>query len=191
MAKGIPAAKRRGAVQGGDGRLGTVTITEPGMIRTVCLLLALSPGAATTAVAADPAPEIVRATSPAQPLGATHVARAIPEACVFLQGRFGAEAARYALAAVPKQRCAARATFLGVDGQDEEPGWILNDRIRIPRSDRADCVATIEVWRHPGKLADAKRDAQQRVRMYLDTDTAPVQQPRFRATLAVSDSCRS
>jgi hypothetical protein len=160
------------------------------MTRTFWLLLAFQVGVTSIATAADAIPEITRAVSPVQPVGAVHVARSIPEACVFLQGKFATDAVPYVLSAVPKQRCPARAKFLGVDVQDDEPGWILNDRIRVPRSDRADCIATIEIWRHPGQLALATRDAQQRVRMYLDTASAPVQQPRFRATLAVSDSCR-
>ena len=157
-------------------------------MRTFLLLLTLATASA-NALAADPAPEITRAVAPAQALGASHATRAIPEACVILQGIFTAGGPYYALAAAPRQRCTARARFVGIDVQDDDAGWILNDRIRVPRADRPDCLATIDVWRHPGKLATATRDAQERVRMYLDTDVAPVQPPRFRATLAVSGGC--
>lgn len=150
--------------------------------------------AAASASADDAVPEIQRPDATPQAVGALHTLRTIPEACVRLEGEFtGDRASPYRLAAVPTQRCAQRAIYVPDDSLQAPPGiasgWILNDRIRVPRADAPACVATIEVWRKPGDAAPPALDAQGRSRIYLDhpVQSTPV---RFTAVLMTAAVCR-
>lgn len=150
--------------------------------------LLLAAGAATAAT-----PEIARGPAKAQAVGVAHTLRNVPEACVRLEGQFGAApAVPYAVTLQAQRGCTPRARFDARVGGAAPvgEGWILNDVLRVPRADRADCVASISLWRHPGALAPIEQDGQRRVRMYLDEDRQPAgERPRFAATLEISPAC--
>lgn len=129
------------------------------------LLLAL-PFAVTAAE-----PEIDRAEAAPQAVGAEHTLRAIPEACVRLEGMFTGQAADpYRFAVVrTSPSCQPRARF--VDAGTAKPsaaaGWVLNDRIGVPNAGCPPQKAVVEVWRKPGDAAPPELDAQGRARIYL------------------------
>jgi hypothetical protein len=142
------------------------------------------------AATTDPKPEIERPIASAQPVDQEHTLRNIPEACTRLQGQFTGDAARpYAFEAVPRDRCAQRAIYVDAAKLKSAPGvksgWILNDRISVPRADAPNCIATVEVWRRDGSAAPPKLDAQGRSRLYLDKPQGGGTAPMFTATLAV------
>ncbi len=152
------------------------------------------------ASAADPTPEIQRATFPAQTPGQIHTIRIIPETCAYLRGGFVADAAtpyRYGAASTGK-RCQPRAWL--VDPVEAKPspqgGWILNDLIRIPNAACPMQQAVIRVWRKPANNTPPPADAQGRPRIYLEDakrraaagKIAPL--PQYAAVLTVEGSCR-
>jgi len=147
--------------------------------------------------AADSAqPEIQRApgSGSAQPVGQVHTLRNIPEACVRLEGQFtGDAAAPYRFKAVKRDPCVQRAVYVDAATLKPAPsakgGWILNDRISVPRVDAPTCIATIEVWRRAGNLAPPQLDAQGRSRLYLDKPQQAVAPPLFTASLLPPKSC--
>lgn len=143
-------------------------------------------------------PEIQRppGSGSAQPVGQVHTLRNIPEACVRLEGQFTGDPTKpYRFEVVKRDRCAQRAIYSDAANLKQAPsvksGWILNDRISVPRADAPACIATIEVWRRPGDATPPKLDAQGRSRIYLDKPQQPVAAPLFTATLAIEPkSCR-
>jgi hypothetical protein len=147
----------------------------------------------TTVTAGAATPEITRAPAVPQAAGVPHALRVVPEACVRLDGLFGADpAAPYAVTLHARPGCTPRAGFDANVGREAPAGegWILNDVLRVPRADRPDCVASVSVWRHPGALAPIEQDGQRRVRMYLDQTPPPAgQRPRFAATLETTAAC--
>jgi len=161
----------------------------PVLLAAATVILALAP----VARAADGAqPEIQRApgSGSAQPVGQVHTLRNIPEACVRLEGQFtGDGAAPYRFEAVKRDPCVQRAVYADAAKLKAAPsvksGWILNDRISVPRADAPACIATVEVWRHTGDTAPPKLDAQGRSRLYLDKPQQAVAVPMFAATLAI------
>ena len=168
-------------------------------MRHASVLLAIAAALLAFAHPADaavdpPQPEIQRPVAAPQPVGQLHTMRTIPEACVRLQGEFtGAAATPYRFEAVKRAPCAQRAGYVDAATLKHPPsaasGWILNDRISVPRTDAPACVATIEVWRRQGNATPPKLDAQGRSRLYLDepekTDAIPV----FTATLMALKDC--
>jgi len=155
------------------------------------LMLAPAVGAADSAQ-----PEIQRppGSGTAQPVGQVHTLRNIPEACVRLEGQFtGDPASPYNFRAVNRDRCAQRAAYVDAATLKQAPavksGWILNDRISVPRADAPACVATIEIWRQPGDATPPKLDAQGRSRIYLDKPQQAVALPVFTALLQPSKGC--
>ena len=163
------------------------------LLAAAATVLALAP----VAHAADSArPEIQRApgSGSAQAVGQVHTLRNIPEACVRLEGEFTGDAATpYRFKAVKRDPCAQRAVYVEVATLKEAPatksGWILNDRISVPRADAPTCIATIEVWRQPGDIAPPKLDAQGRSRIYLDKPRRAVAVPVFTALLQPPKKC--
>lgn len=156
-------------------------------------ILALAPAAR---AAGSAQPEIQRApgSGSAQPVGQVHTLRNIPEACVRLEGQFtGDAAAPYRFKAVKRDPCVQRAVYVDVAMLKPAPsakaGWILNDRISVPRADAPACVATIEVWRRAGDLAPPKLDAQGRSRLYLDKPQQASTVPAFTALLQSPKAC--
>ncbi len=104
--------------------------------------------------AADPVPEVPRATYPPQGVGQAHTIRIIPEACVYLQGEFTSMSDRpyrWFAARSGGKRCQPRAGF--VDAEKAKPtlasGWKLNDVIRIPSAACPSMQAVVRVWRRP------------------------------------------
>ena len=87
---------------------------------------------ASTAMAADPPPEIRRPVAPPQADGVPHTLRTIPEACARIEGRFtGDAAAPYALGAVRTgPRCRARAALEQIGGRDRPLGERAEDEFR-------------------------------------------------------------
>lgn len=138
---------------------------------TSSLLLACLAAASAPLLAAEPKPEIQRATGAPQAVGTAHTLRAIPEACARLEGVFTGEAAApYKYAAVrTSPQCQPRAQF--VDYAKAQPsvakGWILNDVIRVPDAACATQQAVVRVWRKP---TDNKPtlDGQGSARVYLE-----------------------
>ncbi len=136
-------------------------------------------------------PEIKREIATAQPVGQLHTLRNIPEACVRLQGQFTGDATKpYTFEAAPRERCAQRAAYVDASTLKKAPtaksGWILNDRISVPRTDAPNCVAVLEVWRHEGNTAPPALDPQGRSRLYLDKPQATgATPPLFTAMLAI------
>lgn len=116
-------------------------------------------------------PEIERPTGTPQGAGVTHMVRAIPEACAWLQGTFTGDAkAPYRFVPVRSSAtCQARARL--VDPSKAKPseanGWKLNDVIRIPSKDCPALLAVVEVWRKSVDAQPPKLDAQGRSRIYL------------------------
>ena len=145
---------------------------------------ALSVGALSIrAYAADPQPEIQRASFPAQAPGKVHTIRIIPEVCAYLQGSFTATGAvnapansavdrampyRYGVARTGK-RCQPRARMVDPvkANPSVEAGWILNDLIRIPNAACPAQQAVIRVWRKPANNAP-QLDGEGRPRIYLE-----------------------
>ena len=166
-------------------------------MRTVVLTIAIAAGliAAPRAASADlPQPEIQRESTSPQAVGTLHTLRTIPEACVRLQGQFTADpAAPYGFEAVQSGRCAQRAVYVAASGLKQAPttasGWILNDRISVPRADAPACVAVVEIWRRPGDATPPKLDPQGRSRLYLDKPQQAVAAPLFTAVLLAPKSC--
>ena len=180
------------------GSLRTEFHRESAMLRTAeivfvasAMLRALLP----VAQAADGVqPEIQRESASPQSVGQLHTLRTIPEACVRLQGQFTADpAAPYGFEAVQSGRCAQRAVYVAVSGLKQAPttasGWILNDRISVPRADAPACVAVVEIWRRPGDATPPKLDPQGRSRLYLDKPQQAVAAPLFTAVLLAPKSC--
>ncbi len=116
-------------------------------------------------------PEIQRKPVSAQPVGAAHTLRVIPEACTRLQGQFtGLASAPYKFAAVKtSERCQSRARMVDAVGAKASAasGWVLNDEIRVPSAACATQQAVIQVWRKDAKAVPPKLDAQGRSRIYL------------------------
>ena len=140
-------------------------------------------------------PEIARPDATAQVIGALHTLRTIPEACARLEGEFSGDPTEpYHFEAVATGRCAQRAEYVAADALKSPPGvesgWILNDRIRVPRADAPACIATIEVWRKPGNAAPPALDTQGRSRIYLDKQPKATL-PMFTAVLRMDvANCR-
>jgi len=160
------------------------------LLAAAAALLAIAP---VSRAADNPEPEIQRppGSGTAQPVGQIHTLRNIPEACVRLEGQFTGDAARpYHFRAVKRDPCAQRAAFVDAATLKQAPsatsGWILNDRINVPRAEATACVATIEVWRQPGDATPPKLDAQGRSRIYLDKPQQAVAVPLFTAALHVT-----
>jgi hypothetical protein len=167
-------------------------------MRSAAILLALS--AMTLALtpvvrAAEGAqPEIQREPASPQAVGQLHTLRNIPEACVRLQGQFtGDAAAPYSFEAVRGDRCAQRAVFVAASSLKVAPttasGWILNDRISVPRVDAPTCVAVIDIWRRDGNATPPKLDPQGRSRLYLDKPQQAVTAPLYTAVLLTPKGC--
>ncbi len=159
-------------------------------------LIVLAALAAACAVRAGPLPpEIQRPDAAAQTVGTPHTLRTIPEACVRLEGEFtGDAAAPYRIHVVSTGRCAQRAVFVTAaelkPPPDAATGWILNDRIRVPRADAPACLAKIDIWRKPGNAAPPALDAQGRSRIYLDKPKSATAS-MFTAALTIdSENCR-
>ena len=154
-------------------------------------LMALTP----IARAADGvAPEIQREVGTAQAVGQLHTLRTIPEACVRLQGQFTGDAkAPYSFEAVPRDRCAQRAAYVTASTLKTPPtvtsGWILNDRISVPRTDAPKCMAVLDVWRLAGQLSPPKLDPQGRSRLYLDKPKQSSAVPLYTAVLQRPKGC--
>jgi hypothetical protein len=154
------------------------------MSRSILLCAGLL--AAATASAADPKPEIQRAASTPQAIGAVHTLRTIPEACARLEGRFtGDKAKPYAFAAVPTSaRCQPRARL--VDAVNAKAsvanGWILNDVIRVTSAGCVSQQAVVRVWRQASKGAPPKLDAQGRSRIYLKEGLERAREGQLAAT---------
>ena len=139
-------------------------------------------------------PEIQREPASPQAVGQLHTLRTIPEACVRLQGQFtGAAEPPYRFEAVQGGRCAQRAVYVEPSGLKHAPttesGWILNDRIRVPRADAPACIAVIDIWRRPGDATPPKLDAQGRSRLYLDKPQHTARAPLFTAVLLTPTGC--
>jgi len=141
-------------------------------------------------------PEIQRdpGSGSAQPVGQVHTLRNIPEACVRLEGQFTGDATTpYRFRAVKRDPCVQRAVYADAATLRLAPtvksGWILNDRISVPRADAPACMATIEVWRQPGDATPPKLDAQGRSRIYLDKPQQAAAVPLFTAILQPPKNC--
>lgn len=132
--------------------------------------------AASAAAATDPIPEVKRDTAvPAQPVGAVHTLRQIPEACARIEGQFTGQAEpAYKFAVVRSSpNCQPRARF--VDAAKAKPseatGWKFNDLIRVPSATCAQQQAVVRVWRKPAAAAvPPELDAQGRSRLYLQDE---------------------
>lgn len=168
--------------------------------RTLLLLAALL-GLSGATGAAEPVPEIRRPDLPAQADGAALTLRVIPEACVRLEGRFtGAPAKPFDLAAEPSRaRCLPRARLVDAASVRPmpQPGWLLNDVIRIPSARCPARVAVVRIWREGRIDSVPARDAQGRVRVYLKDSMTPAARsrrdalPRYVVQLAVQgQACR-
>ena len=149
---------------------------------------------AVRAADATPEPEIQRPLAAPQPVGQLHTLRNIPEACVRLEGEFTSDAgAPYRVHAVKREPCAQRAGYVDAATLKQSPsaasGWILNDRISVPRSDAPSCIAVVEVWRREGNAVPPKLDAQGRSRLYLDKPQQPGELPLFTAILLPAKGC--
>lgn len=145
---------------------------EPARTRSVALALALALACLPAIVGAQPAPEVRRdGPLPAQPAGAAHTLRIIPETCRYLRGRFTGDArAPYAVDAVARGgRCQARARLRAVDTAPGE-GWLLNDVLRVPHAACPGFEAVVTIWRRSGGNLPPARDAQGRVRLYLQDE---------------------
>ena len=141
---------------------------------------------AATASAADPKPEIQRAASTPQAVGATHTLRTIPEACARLEGKFtGDKAKPYGFVAVPTSaRCQPRARLVDAVSAKASVanGWLLNDVIRVPSASCPSQQAVVRVWRHASNAAPTKLDAQGRSRIYLKEGLDAARQGQLAAT---------
>ena len=146
------------------------------------------------ASAQDPKPEIARATSTPQKIGAVHTLRTIPEACARIEGQFTGQATEpYKFAVVrTSPNCQQRARL--VDAKEAKPdaskGWIFNDLIRVPSAACPTQQAVVRLWRKPLDAAPPALDAQGRSRIYLKdaTDAAKAKAPvvpMFAAAMAV------
>ncbi|GAB1597061.1 hypothetical protein [Lysobacter claricitrinus] len=124
-----------------------------------------------TGLAAAATPEIKRPVGAPQANGVTHLARAIPEACAWLEGTFTGDAASpYKFVPVRSSpTCQARARLLNPEKAkpSESTGWKLNDVVRIPSKDCPGLQAVVEIWRLPSDGKSMQLDAQGRARLYL------------------------
>lgn len=146
-----------------------------------------------------PGPEITRPAATPQAVGAVHTLRQIPEACARLEGAFTGDAAEPYRHAVVRtsERCQPRARF--VDASKVRPsvaeGWVLNERLRVPRAGCAGQEAVVTVWRRPAGAAP-ERDGQGQLRIYADRATQAASGPRalpamYAAEVTVEgDGCR-
>jgi len=164
------------------------------LLAAAAMTLALVPAASIAAGSAQPEIQRAPGSGTAQPVGQVHTLRNIPEACVRLEGQFtGDPAMPYSFRAVKRDPCAQRAAYVDATTLKQAPtiksGWILNDRISVPRSDAPACVATIEIWRQPGDASPPKLDAQGRSRIYLDKPQQAVTVPVFTALVQPPKSC--
>ncbi len=162
------------------------------LLAAAIAILALAPSM--TRAADSATPEIQREIASPQPVGQLHTLRTIPEACVRLQGQFTGDAAKpYAFEAVQRERCAQRAVYVAAATMKKPPtvksGWILNDRISVPRTDAPACVAVLEVWRRAGDVAPPVLDPQGRSRLYLDKPQQAAAAPLFTAVLRMRGAC--
>ncbi|PJK09038.1 hypothetical protein CO608_08095 [Lysobacteraceae bacterium NML08-0793] len=116
-------------------------------------------------------PEITRQAASPQAVGVLHTMRTIPETCSRAQGQFTGNAAQpYQLEVVQSSsQCRPRALLqdAGVARPSAQTGWLLNDIVRVPSAACPSQQAVLRVWRHPGKVAPPKLDAQGRSRIYL------------------------
>lgn len=149
---------------------------------------------ATTALAADPKPEINRPVAKPQVAGAVHTLRTFPEACARIEGVFtGKPADPYRFAVVNTDpRCHARADL--VDAKKVKVaggGWVFNDLVRVPSAECPSRMAVVRVWReNDRKLAPPSLDAQGRARVYLKDAKAAevpgaVKLPRFAVAMSL------
>ena len=134
-------------------------------------VLALSVLAPLPAWAAEPVPELQRPVASAQPVGALHTLRQIPEACARLQGAFTGDAAqpyRFEVVRI-SESCQPRARFVDFDQArpSEAAGWKLNDVIRVPSAACPAQQAVVQVWRKPAGAAP-QLDGQGQSRIYLE-----------------------
>lgn len=136
-------------------------------LASVLLLAASLP-----APAADPPrPEVARAPAPPQAVGHAHTLRTIPEACTRLQGEFTGDPAQpYRFQAVHTSvACQPRARVLAAgEAGAPGPGWVLNDRIRVPSASCQGLEAVVEVWREARGSEAPALDAQGKSRIYLE-----------------------
>lgn len=155
---------------------------------------------ASTAIHAGESPEIKRPVATPQAVGAVHTLRAIPEACVRIEGRFTDKpAAEYASSVVRTHpNCQPRARW--IDAATAKPsrasGWILNDIVRVPSAACPTQQAVVRVWRRPGGVATPALDGQGRARVYLEdamkAAPATAKLPAFSAVTVVEGrGCRS
>lgn len=127
---------------------------------------------ASTAVHATESPEIKRPVAKPQTVGTVHTLRAIPEACVRIEGRFTDTSAQgYASSVVRTHpNCQPRARWIDAATAKPSPaaGWILNDIVRVPKAACPTQQAVVRVWRRPGGVATPSLDGQGRARVYLE-----------------------
>lgn len=135
------------------------------------LMVAALLGVSGLATAAQEKPEISRQAATPQAVGVVHTLRTIPEACSRAQGQFtGNRAQPYQVEVVQSSnQCRPRALLqdASVAKPSAETGWLLNDIVRIPSAACPSQQAVLRIWRHPGKVAPPKLDAQGRSRIYL------------------------
>ena len=121
--------------------------------------------------AAERKPEIARPAAAPQAVGHAHGLRTIPEACIRLQGEFTGDATspyRFeALRSSPSCQARARVVAAAKAGAPG-PGWILNDRIRVPSAACPGQAAVVRVWRQQESPASPALDAQGKSRIYLE-----------------------
>ena len=142
------------------------------MRRFLLLVCALAPLAAS---AADPKPEINRPASTPQQVGALHTLRAIPEACVRIEGQFTGQAAppyKFSMART-SANCQPRARLVDAAKvkPDAKSGWIFNDLVRVPSAACPSQQAVVRIWRKTADAAPPALDPQGRSRIYLKDAT--------------------
>lgn len=139
------------------------------------------------AIAAEPTPEIQRPVSAPQADGRIHTVRVIPEACTRLEGRFtgNADEPYQMRPARSDANCQARVRL--VDAATVNPerggGWTYYDRIRIPRTSCPQQVAVVDLWKKAGAVTTPQKDAQGRVRVYLQDAMDPAKVEAARAAM--------
>lgn len=149
---------------------------------------------------ADRRPEIQRPAATPQANGQVHSIRTIPEVCTRFEGRFTGDAADpYQVRAVRSDaNCQARARLVepAQARPERSAGWTWYDSIRIPSAACPAQVAVLDVWRKAGTNTTPKRDAQGRVRIYIDeamanADAARAALPQFSVRIGVEgEACR-
>lgn len=145
------------------------------------------------AAQAAESPEIKRAVGKPQAVGAAHTMRAIPEACIRIEGEFTGMAAKPYLFSVVRTHpdCRPRAHWMDADRGKPSAGtgWVLNDVVRVPSAVCSSQQAVLRVWRRAGTVATPPLDGQGRARVYLaDSMKGPpatTTRPTFSATTAV------